>query len=81
MYQDEGYAFANVIRNLNVVPGENKVDVEFSFEKGKIAYFGRIKIKGNSKSRDKVVRRELLIREGQKFNGTALRHQKKMFSV
>jgi len=76
MYQDEGYAFANVIRNLNVVPGENKVDVEFSFEKGKIAYFGRFKVKGNSKSRDKVIRRELLIREGQKFNGTALRQSK-----
>jgi outer membrane protein insertion porin family len=76
MYQDEGYAFANVIRNLNVVPGENRVDVEFSFEKGKIAYFGRIKIKGNNKSRDKVVRRELMIREGQKFNGTALRESK-----
>ena len=76
MYQDEGYAFANVIRNLNVVPGENKVDVEFSFEKGKIAYFGKIKIKGNSKSRDKVIRREILIHEGQKFNGTALRQSK-----
>ena len=76
MYQDEGYAFANVIRNLNVVPGENRVNVEFSFEKGKIAYFGRIKIKGNNKSRDKVIRRELLIKEGQKFNGTALRESR-----
>ncbi len=76
MYQDEGYAFANVIRNLNVVPGENKVDVEFSFEKGKIAYFGRINIKGNPKSRDKVIRREITIKEGQKFNGTALRQSK-----
>ena len=75
-YQDEGYAFANVIRNLNVVPGENKVDVEFSFEKGKIAYFGRIKIKGNPKSRDKVIRREITIKEGQKFNGTNLRQSK-----
>ena len=76
MYQDEGYAFANVIRNLNVVPGENKVDVEFSFEKGKIAYFGRIRIKGNPKSRDKVIRREITIKEGQKFNGTDLRQSK-----
>lgn len=76
MYQDEGYAFANVIRNLNVVPGENKVDVEFSFEKGKIAYFGKIKIKGNPKSRDKVIRREITIKEGQKFNGTDLRQSK-----
>ena len=76
MYQDEGYAFANVIRNLNVVPGENKVDVEFSFEKGRIAYFGKIKIKGNPKSRDKVIRREITIKEGQKFNGTDLRQSK-----
>ena len=41
LYQDEGYAFANVLRTLNIVPGENKVDVVFSFEKGKIVNFGR----------------------------------------
>ena len=76
MYQDEGYAFANVIRNLNIVPGENKVDVEFSFEKGKIASFGRVTVKGNNKSRDKVVRRELLIKEGQRYHGTNLRLSK-----
>ncbi|MBT5096006.1 MAG: outer membrane protein assembly factor BamA, partial [Halobacteriovoraceae bacterium] len=75
-YQDEGYAFANVLRTLHVVPGENKVDIEFSFEKGKIAYFGKIYVKGNTKTRDKVVRRELLIREGQKFSGSALRRSK-----
>jgi outer membrane protein insertion porin family len=75
-YQDEGYAFANVLRNLNVVPGENKVDVEFSFEKGKMAYFGKIIMKGNTKTRDKVIRRELTIREGQKFSGSGLRISK-----
>jgi len=76
LYQDEGYAFANVLRTLQVVPGENKVDVEFSFEKGKIAYFGKISVKGNTKTRDKVVRRELFIREGMKFSGSALRKSK-----
>lgn len=76
MYQDEGYAFANVLRTLQIVPGENKVDVEFSFEKGKIAYFGNITVKGNTKTRDKVVRRELKIREGQKFSGSDLRRSK-----
>ncbi|EQC47275.1 outer membrane protein assembly factor BamA [Bacteriovorax sp. Seq25_V] len=76
LYQDQGYAFANVIRNLNVVPGENKVDVDFSFEKGKIAYFGKISVKGNTKSRDKVIRRELKIKEGARFTGTGLRESK-----
>lgn len=75
-YQDEGYAFANVLRTLHVVPGANKVDIEFSFEKGKIAYFGRINIKGNTKTRDKVIRRELKIREGVRFSGSALRRSK-----
>ncbi len=72
-YQDQGYAFANVSRVLSVVPGENKVNVDFRFEKGQVAQFGRIIIKGNSRTRDKVIRRELLIKEGAQFSGSDLR--------
>ncbi len=76
MYQDKGYAFANVLRTLEVVPGENKVDVVFSFEKGVIAYFGKIIMKGNTKTRDKVIRRELRIHEGEMYSGSKLRLSK-----
>ena len=76
MYQDKGYAFANVLRTLEVVPGENKVDVLFSFEKGVIAYFGKIVMKGNTKTRDKVIRRELRIHEGEMYSGSKLRISK-----
>lgn len=76
MYQDKGYAFANVLRTLEVVPGENKVDVIFSFEKGVIAYFGKIIVKGNTKTRDKVIRRELRIHEGEMYSGSKLRLSK-----
>lgn len=76
LYQDEGYAFANVLRNLEVVPGKNQVDVEYTFEKGKIAYFGKITMKGNGKTRDKVIRRELKITEGARFSGSGLRISK-----
>lgn len=76
MYQDKGYAFANVLRTLEIVPGENKVDVIFSFEKGVIAYFGKIIMKGNTKTRDKVIRRELRIQEGQMYSGSKLRTSK-----
>ncbi|MCT4643124.1 MAG: outer membrane protein assembly factor BamA [Bacteriovoracaceae bacterium] len=76
MYQDKGYAFANVLRNLQIVPGENKVDINYSFEKGKIAYFGKISIKGNTKTRDKVIRRELRIYEGMMYSGSLLRKSK-----
>ncbi len=76
MYQDKGYAFANVLRTLEIVPGENKVDVSFSFEKGQLAYFGKIIVKGNTKTRDKVVRRELKIKEGELYSGSGLRLSK-----
>ena len=76
MYQDKGYAFANVIRSLEIVPGENKVDVHFSFEKGKICYFGKIVVKGNAKTRDKVIRREFQIHEGMMYSGSNLRTSK-----
>lgn len=76
MYQDKGYAFANVLRTLEIVPGENKVDVIFSFEKGVIAYFGKIIMKGNTKTRDKVIRRELRIHEGEMYSGSKLRLSK-----
>ncbi len=76
MYQDKGYAFANVLRTLEVVPGENKVDVIFSFEKGVIAYYGKIIMKGNTKTRDKVIRRELKIHEGEMYSGSKLRQSK-----
>ncbi len=78
MYQDLGYAFVNVLRTLTPVKedGKNKVDINFSFEKGKIAYFGNINVRGNTKTRDKVVRRELRIEEGMKFSGSKLRISK-----
>lgn len=76
LYQDEGYAFANVLRTLDIVPGENKVNIEFSFEKGKLARFGHIRILGNTKTRDKVIRRELVIEEGEQFSGSALRRSR-----
>ena len=76
MYQDKGYAFANVLRTLQIVPGENKVDIYYSFEKGTIAYFGKIIVKGNTKTRDKVIRRELRVHEGMKYSGSLLRKSK-----
>ncbi len=76
LYQDEGYAFANVLRNIEIVPGETKVNIRYSFEKGDIAYFGKITVKGNNRTRDKVVRRELRIYEGMKYSGSKLRFSK-----
>jgi outer membrane protein insertion porin family len=72
-YGDLGYAFANVIPRYNFRDSDRKVDLVFEFEKGNKVYFGDIIVSGNSKTRDKVVRRELKIEEGELYNETRKR--------
>lgn len=56
---DDGYAFANV----NMVPDINEakktVDMSFFVDPGKRVYVRRINMKGNTKTRDEILRREM----------------------
>ena len=72
-YGDLGYAFANVNPQWKVKEAERKVDIVFDFDKGTKVYFGRINVISNTKTRDKVVRRELKIKEGELYNETRRR--------
>ncbi|MBY0554114.1 outer membrane protein assembly factor BamA [bacterium] len=72
-YGDLGYAFTNVIPRYDVVRKDRIVNLVFDFEKGNKVYFGTINVVNNSKTRDKVVRRELKIREGELYNETRKR--------
>jgi len=73
LYAENGYAFAEV----NPVIEENKkdkvVNIVINIVKGDLVYVNRIKIKGNTRTRDKVIRRELAIKEKDVFNSKALR--------
>jgi outer membrane protein insertion porin family len=71
--QDLGYAFVNVIPKMNVKDETKTVDIDYSFEKGNLVYFGEINVVGNTKTWDRVIRRELRIQEGELFSGTKLR--------
>lgn len=73
MYGDLGYAYANVIPRTRFDDVNRKVDLVFEFDKGNKVYFGQINMVGNSKTRDKVIRRELKVREGELYNETRRR--------
>ncbi len=75
-YQDLGYANVNVVPNIDVNDETRLVTTHYDFEKGTLVRFGRITIKGNSKTRDKVIRRELRIREGELYSGSGMRISK-----
>ncbi|MCB0356729.1 MAG: outer membrane protein assembly factor BamA [Bdellovibrionales bacterium] len=72
-YGDLGYAYANPIPRTRVKEKERIVDLTFEIDKGNKVYLGRINVQGNTKTRDKVVRRELRIYEGELYNETRKR--------
>ncbi|NIT14418.1 MAG: outer membrane protein assembly factor BamA [Candidatus Dadabacteria bacterium] len=69
-YGDRGYAFANV--DPRIIPDKSNLEVDASFiiEKGKEVYVRRIDIAGNTRTRDKVIRREIPIEEQSLYNAT-----------
>lgn len=69
-YGDEGYAFANVIPRPLIRPGTEIVDLVIDIEKGEKVYWGKITVTGNTKTHDKVIRRELPFVEGELYNAT-----------
>ena len=77
LYQDKGYAFCDVTPLTLLDDDARKVNLTFNITKGKEIYFNRINILGNTKTRDKVIRRELKFAEGDRFSATNLKASKK----
>jgi len=76
MYADKGYAFANVNPLTAMNSTARLIDIVFDFEKGEKVYIDRINIGGNAKTRDKVIRRELRIAEGELYSATGIKKSK-----
>ena len=72
-YGDEGYAFVNVEPETLIRAEEKTVDVTFRMSRGRPVTIDKIEITGNTKTRDKVIRRELKIGEQEQFSATKLR--------
>ena len=80
-YMDQGYAYANVLPMTAVDLKKHEIALTFEVARGKKAYFERINIRGNSKTRDKVIRREMKIAEGELFNNTNLEVSKRRINA
>ncbi|MFH2012934.1 MAG: outer membrane protein assembly factor BamA [Pseudomonadota bacterium] len=67
-YASVGFAFADVTPLTSIDREKQLVDLILEVHKGKEAYFERITITGNTRTRDKVIRRELKFAEGDLYN-------------
>ncbi|RLB09026.1 MAG: outer membrane protein assembly factor BamA [Deltaproteobacteria bacterium] len=72
LYADEGYAFAEVIPLSKKDTEKHLVDLIYKISKGPKVRIERINIEGNTITRDKVIRRELKLAEGDYFSGKKL---------
>ena len=70
LYGDEGYAFANVIPRPEIKSKDQKVYLTIDIQKGDKIYWGEVKVTGNTKTHDKIIRRELKFIEGELTNST-----------
>jgi outer membrane protein insertion porin family len=71
---NEGYAYADVNPKIDTKEKEQLVDVNFQITKGGLVYINRIGITGNTNTRDKVIRRQLEIVEGDLYSNYKLKN-------
>jgi outer membrane protein insertion porin family len=77
LYKDKGYAYVNSTPETRVDDKARIVDLTFDIQKGPLVNFERINIRGNTKTRDKVIRREMRIYEGEQYSQTLLDRSKR----
>ena len=73
MYADLGFAYADVTPLTAEDDEKHLVDITYRISKREKVRFERINISGNDRTRDKVIRRELDVIEGEFFSGEGLR--------
>ena len=73
IYSNAGYAYADISPTIGKNKTKLEVDITYVISKGKLVYFEEIIIAGNTKTRDKVIRRELPLYEQGLYSGRLLK--------
>ena len=76
LYGDKGYAYADIRPRTQTNPGTKTVDITVNIKKNDLVYMERIDITGNVRTRDKVIRREVELGEGDLYSSSALKRSR-----
>ncbi|WP_279478558.1 outer membrane protein assembly factor BamA [Aureimonas sp. SK2] len=74
---NNGYAFAQVTPRGDRDFANNTISIDYVIDQGPRAYVERIEVRGNTKTRDYVIRREFDVSEGDAFNQVLVQRAKK----
>ncbi|MCP4500260.1 MAG: outer membrane protein assembly factor BamA, partial [Deltaproteobacteria bacterium] len=72
-YRDRGHAYVNIIPDTQVDPDAKTLSLTLRVQAGPRVRVERINITGNTKTQDRVIRRELRLYEGEYYSATDLR--------
>ncbi len=76
-YGEQGYLFADVTPQITTHAERHAVDVVLQVLEGKRAFVERVEISGNVRTRDKVIRREITLAEGDVYDSRLLRESRR----
>jgi len=74
LYADGGYLYAQIYPVENMDPKRKRVSVTFNIMEGDVVFVNKLEFKGNNYTKDKVLRREMLITEGERFRLTEFKN-------
>jgi outer membrane protein insertion porin family len=81
LYRDAGFANVEAEPETELDPVHEQVDIVVPIRRGPPVHIERIQVKGNTKTRDKVIRREVVIEEGQLFSETGQEQSKRRITA
>ncbi|MDD8031908.1 MAG: outer membrane protein assembly factor BamA [Acidobacteriota bacterium] len=67
-YRNFGFLYSQIIPVENLDPKQKVVNVTFNIQEGEVTFLRKLEFKGNTFTKDKVLRREFLLREGDRFS-------------
>lgn len=72
-YSDRGYANVDITPLTAINDEEKTIAVTYDIAQGEKIYFQEVAITGNTRTRDKVIRRELKVAEGDLYSSSAIK--------
>lgn len=75
-YNSRGYMDTRIVPDIELNRDTGKVDVVYKIEEGELSFVEQVRIRGNTKTKDVVIRRELRIRPGERFDGERIKKSK-----
>lgn len=76
LYYDKGYMNAEIDLRHRYNSNTDRMDIVIAIEAHEIVYVGKVNVIGNTKTKDKIVRREIRLYPGDRYDGQKLKKSK-----